>query len=251
MCCLARARPFFRVSGRPLGITCARERAPDARCSRVALSFRSSAGRCSALGRPGAPFDTTGFRSFLSLGAASRPHIEQATQEFYEAQVELDFGGEIQRWLSNPAIVGAYSSHAQIASTFGLALASPLLERRVIELVLGIPADGCSARAPRPSCQKRPRDAFLTRYVGNAKTFVFPSTCCGPFWDSAGARRSLRDWRVRDRLEGWIRFERVEGILDAIGRGYDPNDDLFWSQITGLVSFAYWYSRASREYGVS
>ncbi len=189
--------------------------------------------------------------SFLSLGAASRPHIEQATQEFYEAQVELDFGGEIQRWLSNPAIVGAYSSHAQIASTFGLALASPLLERRVIELVLGIPAEwmlGASSKAFLPeAAEGRVPDSIRRQ----RKDVRLPVDLLRAILGSAGARRSLRDRRVRDRLEGWIRFERVEGILDAIGRGYDPNDDLFWSQITGLVSFAYWYSRASREYGVS
>ncbi|MDP9034023.1 MAG: asparagine synthase-related protein [Myxococcota bacterium] len=188
--------------------------------------------------------------SYLGSGAAAQRAFERATQAFYEAQIELDFAGETTRWLSNPAIAGAFATQRQIASTFGIALVSPLLDRRVIELVLAIPAEWMLSREPKAflpdAAAGRVPDAIRLQ----SKDIRLPSDLLRTIVSHPGVRRTVRDPVVRERLDGWVRFERVESVLDAIAQGYDPADDLFWAQIAGLVSFSYWYARASREYGV-
>jgi asparagine synthetase B (glutamine-hydrolysing) len=189
--------------------------------------------------------------SFFSDEALSHPAVALAADQFYEAHIDRDFVHEVLRWLSTPVIIGAFSTHQRLAAGFGLSLASPLLDKRVVELILGIPIEwmltteyraflpqAAEGRVPdqlrlRPKDHRLPTDLFRA-VIGSSKT-----------------RELLRDTNVRERLSRWVRFERIDGIMQAIGRGYDPADDVFWQQITGLVSFAYWYARASREHGVS
>jgi asparagine synthase (glutamine-hydrolysing) len=187
--------------------------------------------------------------SFMTAQAHEDPVIQEAGYDFYCGQVDEDLPREFLRWLSMPAVVGAAATHRHLASLFGLTLASPMLDRRVVEVILGIPAehvvspiakaflrDAAKGRVP-DEVRTRPKDIqwsaeFLPRILG-----------------STSVRDRLRDPIVRERLGKWIRFERLESMLEAITGGHELSLRL-WQQIEGVVSCAYWYSRASREYGV-
>jgi hypothetical protein len=188
--------------------------------------------------------------SFFSEEARCHPAVSLATDPFYEARIDRNFAQEVLRWLSTPSVVGAFSTHQHLASQLGLRLASPLLDRRVIELVLGIPIEWMLSSDYRAFLREAAQGRIPEETRLRRKDDRLASDLMHAIMSSRGTRELLRDEHVRDRLSRWVRFERVEGNLQAIGRGYDPDDHVFWQQITGIVGFAYWFARASREYGI-
>jgi len=191
------------------------------------------------------------FPSYLTERARSHPAIREAARRFFERHIEEDFVHEVEHWLSNPVTIGVRSTHRHLASAHGMTLISPFLDRRVVELVLGIPAqwilsdrykgflaDAEVGRVPEDVRTRAKDDRLATLFQRKVLT-------------SRSVRKALDDPRVRDRLGDWVRFDRVHGLLDAIGSGYDPSDVTFWIQIQGVIGFAYWYARASREYGIT
>jgi asparagine synthetase B (glutamine-hydrolysing) len=155
-----------------------------------------------------------------------------------------------QRWLSLPAVVGAYRSHEHVAASLGLKIASPLLDREVVELVLGLPPAvllprGQDRRFQRALLEGKIPDSVRT----SPKDIRLAEELLPAIVSSPKARSFLASRAVREQLAGWVRFEKVNAIFDAIARGYRPSSTLAW-QLECLVTFAEWYSRASAEYGV-
>jgi hypothetical protein len=66
---------------------------------------------------------------------------------------------------------------------------------------------------------------------------------------SSRARAALRDDRVQARLRNLVRFERLDAMLDRLASGRRLGPGALWA-LECVVSFAEWYARASREYGV-
>jgi asparagine synthetase B (glutamine-hydrolysing) len=195
--------------------------------------------------------DPSTWPSYLCGQARSLPAIRRAAEHFHAAQVEQDFATSVHAWLSAPATVGAAATHRHFASAFGVTLGSPFFDRRVVEFVLGIPIEWMLSREDKCFLRQAAVDRVPSDVRTRAKDVSLPDDLLRAIVSSERTREILRDGPLRKRLDGLVRFERLQGIFDAVGRGYVPRDPLFWQQIEGMVSFAYWYSRASREYGIT
>jgi asparagine synthase (glutamine-hydrolysing) len=188
--------------------------------------------------------------SYFTPEAADAPSMRAASEQYLHSFVHRPLRSAVEEWLAWPFFLGAAVSQRQSASGLGVRLVSPLLDRDVVELVLGLPVDAllsdendkaflrnASAGVIPGETRQRPKDTRMAVQLDWA-ILTQPAT-----------RAILRDRNVRDRLADWVRFERVEGILDSVERGYSPTDRQRL-QLECLVTFAEWYGRASREYGV-
>jgi asparagine synthetase B (glutamine-hydrolysing) len=188
--------------------------------------------------------------AFATWDARERPAVREAVTEHLATLVHRPFEARLHEWLSAPTFVGAALSRRQLAASFGLDLEWPLLERPVLELVLGLhEAHAIHGGQNKPFL----RDALVgtvpdevrlaEKNIGLYRALI-PRVLC-----SQRSRESLRDARVRARLAGLIRFERAESMLDALASGRSLSPSALW-QLECLVSFAEWYGRASRDHGV-
>jgi hypothetical protein len=125
-----------------------------------------------------------------------------------------------------------------------------LLERPVLELILGLHAAGevrGGSRKPflRDALRGLVPDSMRLqpKNIGLYRAFI-PRVLTSP-----RAREAVRDARVKARLAELVRFERVEAMLDALAAGRPLGAGALW-HLECVVSFAEWYTRASSEYGV-
>jgi len=188
--------------------------------------------------------------AFAPWEAAARPAIRQAIHEYLDTLVHRSFETRLHEWLSAPMVVGAALSRRHLAAGFGLELEWPMLERRVLELVLGLHASQAIHGAPaKPFLQSAltgivPDEArLLPKDIGLYTAFI-PRILTSP-----RSRQALRDERVRARLADLVRFERIEAMLDGLAAGRSLGMAALW-QLECVVGFAEWYGRASREHGV-
>jgi asparagine synthase (glutamine-hydrolysing) len=196
------------------------------------------------------PIDTE-LPAFAVWGAADRPAIRDAVHEYLETLVHRPFAARLEEWLSAPTVVGAALSRRHVAGGFGLELEWPMLDRGVLELVIGLHDAGAIDGAPdKPFLQDAlagllPDDVRLrAKDIGLYNAFI-PRVLTSP-----RARQAVRDARVHARLADWVRFDRLEGMLDRLAAGQSLRKAALW-QLECVVSFAEWYVRASSEYGVS
>ena len=192
-----------------------------------------------------------GFPAYVSPGALQLRELNDARQQYVEALVHQSSRDLFEQWLSLPVPVGATASHDRCAAEFGLRTVSPLLDRRVVELMLALPP---SVLLPRGQDRHFQREVLKGRIPESvrmlSKDVRLPDELLPHIVCSQQARASLRDGAVRERLSGWVRFERLDAMLDAIPRGYRPAAVPLW-QLECIVTFADWYSRAAAEFGVS
>lgn len=149
-------------------------------------------------------------------------------------------------------IVGARATHRHLASAYGVKLISPLLDRRMVEFVLGIPAAWMIHSGGKPFL----RDATINRVPPAIRTMPkdirFPIAMLRAIAGTREIRRYLDDPAFTERLAPWISFRQVKTILNDIANGSDLRGDyLLWQQTEALLVFAYWYGRASRQFGLS
>jgi asparagine synthetase B (glutamine-hydrolysing) len=188
--------------------------------------------------------------AFSKWDAAASPAIRAATGEYLETLTHRSFAARLSEWQSAPIVAGAALSRRHLAAGFGLELDWPMLDRSVLELVLGLHAARAVHGAPtKPFLQAAfagivPDKVRLhSKNIGLYKAFI-PRVLTSP-----RARLALRDARVRARLADFVRFERIEAMLDGLAAGRSLGVAALW-QLECVVGFAEWYARASREYGV-
>jgi asparagine synthetase B (glutamine-hydrolysing) len=189
--------------------------------------------------------------SWLRVEGSHRGDLEEASREHFEAWVHGPPVKMFERWLSWPGLVGSAATHDHHAAGQGLALVSPILDRRFVELCLSLPprvklARGLPKRFLRSVLVGRIPDAVRTL----AKDTRFAQSTLPSILTSPRARAVLRDEQVRRRLAEWVHFEKVDAMLDAVPRGYRLAERSSW-QLECLVSFADWYARAARVHSVS
>jgi hypothetical protein len=188
--------------------------------------------------------------SYLVPARARDPIVRTAMRQHSANMVHTTLRVGITEWLSTPVFMGARVTQERYARALGLEVAAPLVDREVIERVLGIPTrwlfslaydkaflrEALQGRIP-DAVRLRPKDTRLDEALEPA-VLLAPAT-----------RRVLADANVRKRLSDWVRFDEVERLLRAFEIGPRPPYRQFW-QLTCLIGFAEWYGRASREYGV-
>jgi asparagine synthase (glutamine-hydrolysing) len=189
--------------------------------------------------------------SYLTESATRDPRIAAAMQRAYLQEIEGDRSARFHQWLASPFTAGAWATHRHLAAARGLTLASPLLERPIVELALGLPARWAVAREPKPFLRAAARGRVPERIRTTAKDIGYPRAMLRRLALAPEVRRALEEPRVRGRLEPWVRLERFTGMLDAIAAGHPFEDGALWRQLEGVASFAYWYARAAREHGVA
>jgi hypothetical protein len=188
--------------------------------------------------------------SFAAAGASQLPAVREATDEYRATLVHRPFATRLQEWLSSPIVVGAALSRRQLAARFGLDLGWPMLDRDVVELVLGLhSAQAISGGSQKPFL----RDAvaglvpdevrLLSKDIGLYRALI-PRILTSP-----RSRQAVRNARVKARLAALVRFERLEAMLDRLAAGQPLGTSALW-QLECVVSFADWYARASSEHGV-
>jgi asparagine synthase (glutamine-hydrolysing) len=188
--------------------------------------------------------------AYASWDAGEHAGVRQAVDEYRAALVHRPFATRLNEWLSAPTFVGAMLSRRHLADAFGLELEWPMLERSVLELVLGLHAAGLIRGGPERAFLRsalagivpdevrlRPKDVGLYRAL-------IPRVLTSP-----RSREAVREARVKKRLADLVRFERVEAMLDGLAAGRELRGAALW-QLECVVSFADWYSRASVEYGI-
>jgi asparagine synthase (glutamine-hydrolysing) len=178
------------------------------------------------------------------------PRVRAALRLLSAQMVHRDLARGVHAWLSSPLHIGARQAYEDLARACGVEIAMPMIDREVIELVLAIPPRWMQSpdfdkaflrralrgRVPE-AVRLLPKDPRLDREL-EPELLLAPRT-----------RQLLADPGVRHRLAEWVRFPIVERILDDAARGTSPMPRQIW-QLQGLVAFAQWYRRASREYGV-
>jgi len=189
--------------------------------------------------------------AFAARDAGQHPAVREATDEYLMTLVHRPFATHLDNWLSAPIIVGAQLSRRHLAEGFGLDLEWPMLDRGVLELVLGLHAAGAIHGGPE---RRFLRDALAGMVPDEVrrrpKSVVFYKALIHRLLTSSRSREALRDVRVRARLADLVRFDRVEAMLDGLAAGGSPGVGALW-QLECLVGFAGWYARASREHGVN
>ncbi len=188
--------------------------------------------------------------SFAKWDATEHPIVREATSEYLATLVHRPFEERINEWLAAPSFVGASLSRRHLAAGFGLDLEWPMLERGVLELVLGLHA----ADAIRGGPQKPFLQQALIGVVPDAvrlapKSIGLYRALIPKVLTSPRSREALRDTRVRRRLADLVRFERVEAMVDGLAAGRSLTINALWA-LECLVSFAVWYARASEDCGV-
>jgi len=188
--------------------------------------------------------------AFAAWDASKRPVVRQALDQYLGSLVHRPFAERLTEWLSAPMVVGAALSRRHIAAAFNIDLEWPLLARNVLELVLGLHAAGAirggsERHFQREALQGVVPDAVrdLSKNIGLYRAFI-PRVLTSP-----RSRQALRDPRVRARLADLVRFERIDAMIDGLAAGRSLSTNALW-QLECVVSFAEWYGRASREYGV-
>jgi asparagine synthase (glutamine-hydrolysing) len=178
------------------------------------------------------------------------PLVRTALRQYSTSLVHTTLKTGIAEWLSTPVFMGARVTHERTARSLGLETAAPLVDREVIERVLGIPSplllslaydkaflrEALQGRIP-DAVRLRPKDASLDEAL-EPGVLLAPTT-----------RKLLADANVRRRLRDWVRFDEVERLLRDLESGPKLPLRAIW-QLCCLVGFAEWYGRASREYGV-
>ncbi|HSY23043.1 MAG TPA: asparagine synthase C-terminal domain-containing protein [Polyangiaceae bacterium] len=188
---------------------------------------------------------------FMAPRARAMGQIRVATDQFVTGLVHVPFRTRTEAWLESPMTVAAAHCRTDLASKFGLSLIWPLLDRRVIELTLGLPSsDLLSQRGEdksflRLALRNRAPEAVVTRAKDIRLYHVLVSRMLG----SLDSFRVVRDGNVRKRLSDWIDFDMLEAMLHAAGARKIGSLSLLW-QLECVVSFADWYARASREWGI-
>ncbi len=130
-------------------------------------------------------------------------------------------------------------------------LAWPLMDRKVVEFVLGLPPseilsrDGEDKGFLRRALVGHVPEEVRTQPKELRLYFALIASVLG----SSRVRGFVRDPMVRTRLEEWVRFERLETMLNRAREGKIVSVTTLW-QLESLVSFAEWYGRAAREWGV-
>ena len=188
--------------------------------------------------------------AFAAWDARQHPLVREASDEYLASLVHRPFADRLHQWLSAPIVVGAMASRRHVAGSLGVELAWPMLERGVLELVMGLHARRALGGGPqkpflRDALQGLVPDEvrLLPKDIGLYRAFI-PRVLT-----SQRAREALRDPRVRARLAALVRFERIEGMLDGLATGRDLGISALW-HLECVVSFAQWYAAASRDYGV-
>ncbi len=188
--------------------------------------------------------------AFATWDARQHPLVQEATDEFHASLVHRPFEQHLQQWLSAPVVVGGALSRRHLAACFGLELAWPMLERNVLELVLGLHQRRLLRAGPQKTFLQDalkgivPEEVrLLPKEIGLYRAFI-PRVLTSP-----RSREALGDARVRARLADLVRFERIEAMLDGLAAGRQLELGALW-HLECVVSFAEWYARASREYGV-
>jgi asparagine synthase (glutamine-hydrolysing) len=189
--------------------------------------------------------------SFATWRADEHPLIREAMAQYLELFVHRPFSDRLSDWLSSPFVVGAAMSRRHLAARFGLDLEWPMLERGVLEVILGLHEAGAIPGGDAKPFLREALDGLVpddvrlrSKDVGLYRAFI------GRVLTSPRARAALRDGRVRRRLVDLVRFERIEAMLDGLAEGRSLGPAALW-QLECVVSFAQWYEQASREYGVS
>jgi asparagine synthetase B (glutamine-hydrolysing) len=189
--------------------------------------------------------------AYAAPEAAKSAPIVEASAQFFGRLIHLPAPELVEEWLSWPTGIGAVATHDLIARELGLELASPLLDRRVVELVLGLAP---SLMLSMGSEDKRfLREALRGRIPESvramAKNDRLAEAMSPRIVTSKSARRVLQDAIVLRRFDGLVRFEKLGAILDAIEHGHRPTEWGYW-QLECVITLCDWYARAAREYGV-
>ncbi len=180
----------------------------------------------------------------------SQPWLAPVVRRQFDAMVHRPHEEGFRAWLGAPVFLGSRVAHERAARHIGVQIAAPIVDRNVVETVLGMPPHWLLSRRYDKALLRRalkgyvPDDVRL-RPKDNGLVHDMSYSVLG----APRTRALLADTRVRQRVEGLVRFSAVEGILEDLARGYRPPPNLTW-QLECLVSFAEWYGRASREYGV-
>jgi asparagine synthase (glutamine-hydrolysing) len=188
--------------------------------------------------------------AFAKWNVGEHSLVREAATELIATFVHRPFETRLNDWLAAPTFVGAGLSRRHLAAGFGLSLEWPMLDRGVLELVLGLHAANVVGRGPQKPFLRAALAGLVPDAVRLAPKNVGLYTAFIPrVLTSPRSRASLRDSRVRARLADLVRLERVETMLDGLAEGRVLTTSTLW-QLECVVSFAEWYSRASREYGV-
>lgn len=193
----------------------------------------------------------TGLAPFMDRHLGTRREIVAAREQLLAGLVHVPFAKAVERWLESPMTIAGALCRTRLASSCGIALAWPLLDRKVIELALGLDPDDLLSQSGedkaflRMALRERIPDAVRARPKDVRLHHLLASRMLG----SADCLRVVRDPNVRKRLCGWIDFGALEAALCAAGARKIGNVSLLW-QLESVVSFADWYARASREWGL-
>jgi asparagine synthase (glutamine-hydrolysing) len=188
--------------------------------------------------------------SYLRAGAQELPAFRLARGQYHARLVNGDYAKAVRGWLSSPSWIGSLLCARLVAERLGVELVSPLLERGMIEFAMGLPPEAM-LRPQQKGFLRDVAEGTVPDVLRNApKDTRLAEELLARILVSPVSRGSFRDLSVRQRIDSWVRFDRVEGMLDRIAAGDRPGPRVM-SQLEGLLAFAQWYKTARAEYNVS
>lgn len=188
--------------------------------------------------------------AFAVRGAEDHRVVRDAINDYHASLVHRPFEEHVREWLSSPVFVGATLGRRHLASAFDLELHWPVLERGVLEIILGLhETHQLGGRADKSFLRNLLRGTIPEEVRLRPKDIGLYRALIPRVLTSSRLRAALRDAQVRRRLSHLVRFEQVDVMLDAVAAGHAMRGGALW-QLECLASFAEWYAHASRELGV-
>ena len=177
--------------------------------------------------------------------------VREALERSYERLIHRTYGAQMREWLADPAATASAQARRMLASACNVRLVSPLMDRAVLSYCLALPQDmildgamdkpflreALVGRIPEEVRRREKDDRLFKLLLRRTLT-------------SASARELLGNERVRERLRTWVRFDRVEALLDEIRAGAEVSIVLL-AQLSALFELCEWYPRANQEFGLT
>lgn len=188
--------------------------------------------------------------SYLARSPSDDALFSDTMETYFHSLVHRPMREAVESWLGAPIFMGYRVAQERMLQHVGLEVAAPLVDRELIELALSFPAEYMISAEYDKAFLRRVLDGIIPERVRLLpKDLRLFRVLLRDLVTLESSRAALSDPLVRRRLDGWVRFDEVDRIAMAIEAGHEPSWWLLW-QLECLISFAHWYRRASREYGV-
>jgi asparagine synthase (glutamine-hydrolysing) len=166
--------------------------------------------------------------------------FRRAADRCLEESVLRPFPRAVREWLAHPGVLGSMAGRRALARGCGVEVVSPFLDRRVVELLLSLPARTRVGAEPGKEFLRQAANDLPEAVRQQKKDAAMHEWLDLRLLASAESRAVLRDRAVAERLGSAIDVDRFAQRLVGVAGGYRP-DRLTRSRLLDVLAFAFWF----------